>query len=87
MSDKKSISKGNNKTITFERGSAKYFIIEFITLAIAACIVWPLLDLLICNVFTHSDFSYTAIDYILKPVIFALIFVLIDYVIFVVRKK
>lgn len=33
-------------------------IIYFVTTFIACMIIWPLLDLLWCNVFTHSEFQY-----------------------------
>ena len=46
---------------------------------VAAMIIWPLFDLFWAKIITHSDFIYTAKEYVLEPAIFALIFGLIAY--------
>ena len=55
-------------------------LIYFVAILIASLIIWPLLDLLICGVFTHSEFHYAISDYIVEPLIFSVIFTLLFYV-------
>ena len=64
-------------------------LIYFAITLIISLILWPLLDLLICAVFTHSSFHYNFNDYVIEPLIFSVIFTLIFYIppIFKARKK
>ena len=62
-------------------------LIYFVAILIASIIIWPLLDLLICAVFTHSDFHYTFSDYIVEPLIFSVIFTLIFYIPPIIKSR
>ena len=86
--EKKSKEKGmkDKSFFKFERGSVKYCIIEFISLVVAAMIIWPLFDLILCAI-RHNEFKYTFGDYVIGPLVFATIFLLIDYVVFKCQKK
>ena len=49
----------------------------FIISAIAAMVIWPLMDLFWCNIIDHSNFEYSVGEYIVGPLIFAAVFTLI----------
>ena len=46
-----------------------YFFVHFVTCAIAAMIIWPLLDML----FDQKDFVYSVNSHIISPIIFGAI--------------
>ncbi|MBR3131784.1 hypothetical protein IKG31_04450 [Candidatus Saccharibacteria bacterium] len=54
---------------------------------IAAMILWPLLDLFWSGVISHSEFIYNIKDYIIEPIIFAVIFGLITFFIWKPETK
>lgn len=62
-------------------------LIYFVAILIASLIIWPLLDLLICTVITHSEFHYTFNDYIIEPLIFSVIFTLIFYIPPIIKSR
>ena len=63
------------------------FVAYFISCAIAGMIIWPLFDWIICLVFTHSDFSYSVNEYIVQPILFAVVIAIVFTVFDVVGKK
>lgn len=86
----------NNKTkkssivLTFspkEPGTFKLYLVQFLAVFIAAIILWPIFDIIYNAVFTHTAFVYTAHQYILQPLIFAIIFTIISYLIDFIRFK
>ena len=87
MGEEKEKSVKKSTELTVERGSVKYYAVEFVCLVVAAIIIWPLLDMLICAVFTHSEFAYSVPQHILEPILFAAIFTLIDFVVFKCQEK
>ena len=50
----------------------KYFFVSFIGLAVAAIIIWPLMDLIFSAIFGDT-FQYSVIGHIVAPIIFSLI--------------
>lgn len=68
-------------------GTFKLYFIQFIAIFIAAVVLWPIFDIIYNAVFTHSAFVYTAHQYILQPLIFAIIFAIISYLIDLIRFK
>ena len=56
-----------------EKTSVKYLILLMASISVAGIILWPILDLLYHNLITHSDFVYSAFDYILEPIFFGCI--------------
>ena len=47
--------------------------------AVAAMIIWPLLDLFWAGVITHSEFHYTVQDYVIEPLAFAVLITLVFF--------
>ena len=54
---------------------------------VAAMIIWPLRDLLWNSVISHNNFVYNIKDYIIEPIIFAIIFGVISYFIWKPETK
>ena len=65
----------------------KQAVIYFFAVLIISFILWPLLDMFWCAVFTHSDFSYKPQDYIIEPFFFALLMTFVLYLPLVKRAK
>lgn len=63
--------------------SAQYLIISIVAIAVAGIILWPLFDLFWCAVITHTEFTYSPVDYIVWPTVFA---VIVGTVFWVVEK-
>lgn len=64
-----------------------YIIVFGLTVSISGFLIYPLLDFIICKFFTHSDFTYTVQEYIIKPLEFGMIFSVIYCLLFEFRKK
>lgn len=60
---------------------------QFIVLAIAGIILWPLLDMAYTGLLTHHMIHYTLARHVLAPVIFSAIFTLIDAICFGIDKE
>ena len=58
-----------------------------LTVGIFGFIIYPLLDYLICNFITHTNFLYTIQDYIIRPLEFGMIFSVIYCLLFEFRGK
>ena len=83
-------AKKSSTVLTFapeEPGTFKLYLVQFIAVFIACIILWPIFDIIYNAVFTHSAFIYTAHQYILQPLIFAIIFAIISYLIDLIRFK
>ena len=70
-----------------EKGSIKYLILLSISVAVFGIILYPIFDLILCKFITHSEFVYSIHSHIIQPVIFAIIFGLISWIIEKCRKK
>ena len=57
-----------------ERGSIKYLVILIIAVAVCGVILYPLFDLILCKIITHTDFIYSIHSHIIQPILFAFIF-------------
>lgn len=64
-----------------EKGSVKALFIEMFGIAVAGIILWPILDMLYCAIFTHSEFVYSVNGHIVQPIIFGCVAGLIFWVI------
>ena len=64
-----------------------YIIVLGLTVSISGFLIYPLLDFIICEFFTHSVFTYTVQEYIIKPLEFGMIFSVIYCLLFEFRKK
>ena len=51
----------------------------WLSAAIIAMIIWPLMDLVWAAAITHTGFTYTVKDYILEPLAFAALLTLIFF--------
>ena len=51
----------------------KFFIAFFLLIAVVGVIMFPLVEWIICKVFTHTAFTYSAVEHIVKPVGIALV--------------
>ena len=67
-----------------ENGSIVYLWIQIFLFSVMAIIIWPLLDLFICKVFTRSEFVYSVVEHIIKPIIFG---VMAGFVFWLFDKK
>ena len=56
-----------------EKGSVKYLIMLIIVISICGIIIYPLFDLAICKFVTNSKFVYSFKNYIIQPIITAII--------------
>ena len=56
--------------VKIERGSIKALVIWVVTFAAVAVILWPILDLLYSAIITHSEFTYSIEEHVVKPVAF-----------------
>ena len=64
-----------------------YLCIQIVVNTVIAMIVWPILDIIICNVFTHSQFIYSVNQHIIQPIVFGLIIAGINTVLYAKKKK
>ena len=56
-----------------EKGSFKHLIVQIVIMTVLAMILWPIFDLLVCLLFTHSPFAYSPMEHIVKPIIFGVV--------------
>lgn len=71
--------KEEKKSIFTPERTFKFFIIDFLTIAIASIIIWPLLDLLFAAI-RGNAFTWTVQEHILSPIIFAFIVTVVEFV-------
>jgi len=65
----------------------KFYLIELVAVFIAAIIIWPVFDIIYNAVFTHSEFVYDVHQYIIQPLIFAVIFAIVSYLVDLIWAK
>ena len=56
-----------------ESTSVEYLLIMIILIAAMGMILWPLLDLFIAKVITHSEFVYSLAEHVIEPIVFGVI--------------
>ena len=71
-------TKKPSKSIFTPERTIRYFIVCVIVYSIAAMIVWPLLELIYTN-FTNSPYTWTVVDGIVKPIVFGIIFTIVEF--------
>ncbi len=64
-----------------ERGTIKYLILLIIAVAICGMIIYPLFDFIYCKLIVKSSFSYSVTQHIIRPVIFAIAYGIIFWVV------
>ena len=57
-------------------------IVFAVAVALFGIIIYPLLDLFVCKVFTHSEFVYSVRDHIIQPIVLGIISSLLFEVLF-----
>lgn len=67
--------------------SIAFLFIQIIALIVAAMIIWPLLDMFLCNVFTNSEFHYSVFEHVVEPIIFGVIAGIIFWIINIITEK
>ncbi len=70
-----------------ERTSVSYLIISIVAISVAGMIIWPLLDLLIATVFTHSEFEYSVVNYVAQPFAFGVILGVVFWVLDKIKAR
>lgn len=70
-----------------ERNSITYLMVSIVIYAVVAMILWPLLDLIICKIFTKSAFEYSVVEHVVSPIIFGTILGIIEWIINKVRSR
>ena len=67
------------ENILTPKRTVKYFFINLISMAVAAMIIWPLMDMLLTKI-DSSTYSWTVRNGIIEPCIFAVIIVVVEFV-------
>lgn len=82
------MSETKKESIFTPKRTVSYFIINTITLFLAAMLIWPLLDLMFKG-FNTSEYTWTWKNGILEPAIFGVVFSIIEFVLwnFFHKKK
>ena len=70
----------NQDNILTPKRTVKYFFINFAALSVASMIIWPLLDWLFSKIFNDAYEGWTVMNGIVTPVIFSLIFTIVEFV-------
>ncbi len=70
-----------------EKGSIKHLISLILSIAIAGMILWPLFDLIVCKVFTHTEFVYSVPEHVVEPITFGCILGIVFWILDKKSKK
>lgn len=70
-----------------EENLALYMLVQFLSMTIAALIIWPLFDMFFDNMITNSTFHYSVGEHIIGPIIFGAIMAIIEGILKVRRDK
>ena len=73
------MTKEKNTNIFTPRRTVSYFILTFVSISIAAMIIWPLLDILFSKI-ENNEYIWNWISGILQPWIFGLVFTIIEFI-------
>ena len=63
----------------YKKSKILYFLVYLIVFIVVAILLWPLFDLIVCNVFTHSEFVWTVQEHIIQPIVFGVIITIIEF--------
>ena len=66
---------------SIKKGSIIYLLILIATIAIFGIILYPIFDFILCKFITYSEFTYSVHNHIIQPVLFAVIFGFISWII------
>lgn len=76
-----------SKVFKADRGSGKYYFLYFVTYTLIALILWPLIDL-IFSAINNQPFEYSIVSDLITPVIFGVVFTLIEMLyVSIIKKK
>ncbi len=70
-----------------KKGSIKHLILQILSIAIAGMILWPLFDLIVCKIFTHTEFVYSVPEHVVEPITFGCILGIVFWVLDKKSKK
>lgn len=73
------MTKKEKKNIFTPERTFKYFILNFVAVAIAGIIIWPLLDLLF-EAMRGNSFTWTVYGHIISPIVFAFFVTVVEFV-------
>lgn len=73
------MTKEKKTNIFTPKRTVGYFILTFVYTAIAAMLVWPLMELIFSKI-DNTEYTWTWINGILEPWIFGLVFTVIEFV-------
>ena len=73
------MAKEKKTNIFTPKRTVGYFILTFVYTAIAAMLVWPLMELIFSKI-DNTEYTWTWINGILEPWIFGLMFTVIEFV-------
>ena len=59
--------------------TVKFFIVDFIALAVVCIILWPLLDLLFSKIFDTPYEGWSVMGGIVRPIIFSLVLTIVEF--------
>lgn len=63
-----------------ERGSVKHLILLVVLTIVVALIIYPLIDYIICKLFTKTVFIYTIKSHVVKPIIWGIFLALLTWI-------
>ena len=74
------MAEGKKDNIFTPKRTVKYFIVNLVTMTVVAMIVWPLLDMLLENIFDGGYKGWDVQRGIIEPCIFAVIITIVEFV-------
>ena len=72
-------TKTKKDTIFTPKKTVKFFIVTAISNAIAAMIIWPIMELLFSKI-DNSEYTWGLVNGIVEPVIFGVVFAIIEFI-------
>lgn len=70
-----------------EENLALYMLVQFLSMTVAALIIWPLFDMFFDHFITNSTFHYSVGEHIIGPIVFGVIMAIIEGILKVRRDK
>lgn len=70
-----------------EENLALFMLVQFLSMTIAALIIWPLFDMFFDHFITNSTFHYSVGEHVIGPIIFGVIMAIIEGILKVRRDK
>ena len=69
----------SKKTIFTPERTVRYFLLEFVFIAIVGIIIWPLMDLIFTAI-GGGSFTWGIGEHLVSPVVFALIVTIVEFI-------